>query len=144
MPGTRLAVAVALGLTLALSSSAFAADVCVQYAGASCDLSGDLGFFRFLGAKLPRSAKKAVHLHGRACGTGVVTGSAVLDPTGAPIRLAGTFVCGDVVGMIDATLDPLDTAAGSVHGGRASFFGFDLDSDCTVTIVDCATEPGQP
>jgi hypothetical protein len=144
LSGRRLVVAGALGLTLVFASSAHAGDLCLQYAGASCELSDDLGFFRFLGAKLPRSAKKAIHLHGRACGAGVATGSAVVDSSETSIRLAATFVCGDVVGVIDATLDPADTALGSVHGGRASFFGYDLDSDCSVTIVDCADEPGLP
>jgi hypothetical protein len=37
-----------------------------------------------------------------------------------------------------------DIGIGSVYVGRASFFGFDLDSDCAVTVVDCADDPALP
>ena len=45
---------------LGAAAPAKAADVCVQFEGLSCDLSGDLGFFRFMGAKFPSNNKKAV------------------------------------------------------------------------------------
>jgi hypothetical protein len=109
----------------------------------SCALSGDLGFFRFPSTKLPKNAKKAVALHGRACGTGTVTGSAVRNPAGTLIQVGATFICDATAGLISADIDPASTAVGSTHAGDAGFGSFDLNSSCTVTIVDCAGEPGQ-
>ena len=145
MKRVRLVLAAGLAATLAAASlPARAADLCLQFAGPSCDLSGDIGFFRFMGAKLPKNPKKAVALHGRACGTGVVTGTAVRNPDDTLINVAATFVCDATPGLISAAIAPATTGIGSVHTGDASYGSFDLPASCTVTIVDCAGEPGLP
>lgn len=144
MIAVRLALAGLLAGSLAGAAPAAAADLCLQFSGASCDLSGDLSFFRFPGTKLPKTAKKAVALHGRACGTGTVTGTVVRNPAGTLIQLGATFVCDATPGVISADIDPANTALGSVHAGDASYGAFDLSSSCDVTLVDCDGEPGQP
>jgi hypothetical protein len=144
MHARRLAFAALASAVLAASAPATAGDVCVQYSGAECDLSGDLGFFRFMGAKLPKSPKKAVDLHGRACGTGTVTGTAVQNPAGNLVVLGATFICDGTPGVITSEMAVADTSVGSTHAGDASYGAFDLASSCTVTVVDCDTEPGLP
>jgi hypothetical protein len=141
----RLACALATALLasgLALTSPAAAGELCLQFSGGSCDLSGDLGFFRFLGAKLPKSPKKATALHGRACGTGTTWGTAVRNAENNAIELAATFVCDGVPGMIGASLPLENNGVGTVHPGDASYNAFALGSSCDVTVVDCDTEPG--
>jgi hypothetical protein len=139
----RLArLALAAFLSAVLAGPAAAGDLCLQYSGGECELSGDLGFFRFMGAKLPKNAKKAVDLHGRACGTGTVTGTAVRNPAGTLIVLGATFICDATPGVISAELSPANTALGSTHAGDASYGAYELGSTCTVTVVDCDTEPG--
>jgi hypothetical protein len=143
MKRVRLVLAAGLAATLAAASlPARAAELCLQFEGASCALSGDIGFFRFLGAKLPKNPKKAVALHGRACGTGVVTGTAVRTKDDTLINVAATFVCDATPGLITAEIAPATTGIGSVHTGDASYGSFDLPTSCTVTIVDCDGEPG--
>jgi hypothetical protein len=135
----RLASASVLAVFLA--GPAAAGDLCLQFAGETCDLSGDLGFFRFMGAKLPKNDKKAVALHGRACGTGTVTGTAVRNVGGTFINVGATFVCDVTPGVISAELSPADVGVGTVHAGDAAYGDFALSSSCTVTVVDCDTEP---
>ncbi|HYC00719.1 MAG TPA: hypothetical protein VEC57_16420 [Candidatus Limnocylindrales bacterium] len=132
----------ALSAAVLAPASALAGDFCLQFSGGSCDLSGDLGFFRFSG-KLPKKAKKSEGLHGRACGTGVVQGAAAVNAEGTVINIHATFNCDATNGNINATLNP-ETAAtlGSVHTGDANYGSFDVGSDCVVTVVDCASEPG--
>lgn len=138
-----LMTAACLGGLLAAAAPAKAADLCVQFDGVSCDLSGDLGFFRFMGAKLPNSIKKATDLHGRACGTGTVTGTAVMNTEGTFVNLSATFVCDATPGLIDVSFAPGATL-GAVGSGGAGYGAFDVNSACTATIVDCAGEPGLP
>jgi hypothetical protein len=145
MTRTQLWTGIALlGAALAAPPAARAADQCLQFSGASCALSGDLGFFRFMGAKYPKTAKKAEALHGRACGTGTVTGTAVRSASGSPLVIGATFVCDVTPGVIEAELDPAALGLGSTHPGNASYGAFDLGTGCTVTVVDCDTEPGLP
>jgi hypothetical protein len=144
MTVARLVLAGLVAGAFGSAAPAAAAELCLQFAGASCAVSGDIGFFRFPGTKLPKNPKKAVALHGRACGTGTVTGSAVRNPAGTLIQLGATFICDATPGLISAEFDPASTALGSVHAGDAAYGSFDLSSSCTVTIVDCAGEPGQP
>jgi hypothetical protein len=142
--GLGLIAAAALAAGSLAPAPARARDLCLQFAGMSCDLSGDLGFLRFMKAKLPKNTKKATALHGRACGTGVVTGTAVRNNDNTLVNVAATFVCDAVPGVIAAEIDVSDTAVGSVHTGSASYGAYALGSDCQVTIVDCAGEPGLP
>jgi hypothetical protein len=138
-----IAAAVLAGAPLA-PGPAHAGDLCLQFAGMSCDLSGDLGFFRFMKAKLPKNTKKATALHGRACGTGVVTGTAVRNTDGTLVNVAATFVCDATPGVISAEIDAANTGVGSAHTGSASYNAYALGSTCQVTIVDCVSEPGLP
>ena len=139
MKAIALATALALG---ALAAPAAAGDLCIQYSGATCDLSGDLGFFHFIGGKLPKTTKKVMELHGRACGAGTVTGSAVVTTVGSPlISVGATFICDATPGVISADINPADTSIGSTHTGRGGYGAYTLGGSCTVTIVDCATEP---
>lgn len=138
-----LMTAACLGGLLTAAAPAKAADLCVQFDGVSCDLSGDLGFFRFMGAKLPTSIKKATRLHGRACGTGTVTGTAAMNTEGTFVNLSATFVCDATAGVIEASFAPGATL-GAVGAGGAGYGAFNVDSTCTATIVDCAGEPGLP
>ena len=138
-----LMTAACLGGLLTAAAPAKAADLCVQFDGVGCDLSGDLGFFRFMGAKLPSSNKKATRLHGRACGTGTVTGTATTNSEGTSVILSGTFVCDATAGLIEASFGPGATL-GAVGAAGAGYGAFNVDSTCTATIVDCASEPGLP
>jgi hypothetical protein len=138
----RFVVTSALVAILAGSAPAAAVDLCLQFAGETCDLSGDLGFFRFMGAKLPKNEKKAVALHGRACGTGTVTGTAVRNPAGTLINVGATFICDVTPGVISAEMNPANVAVGSTHPGDAGYGEYALGSSCTVTVVDCDGEPG--
>lgn len=139
-----LMTAACLGGLLTAAAPAKAADLCVQFDGVSCDLSGDLGFFRFMGAKLPNSIKKATALHGRACGTGTVTGSAAMNTEGTFVNLSATFVCDGTPGLINAAFTPGMTGLGAVGIGESGYGAFSLAGSCTATIVDCGTEPGLP
>lgn len=142
MKTIALALGLALAAPLVAAAPAAGGDLCLQYAGAGCDLSGDLGFFHFIGAKLPKTVKKAAALHGRACGAGTVTGTAVVDTVGgALVSMGATFTCDGTPGVISADIDPASSAVGSTHDGSASYGAYSLGSSCTVTIVDCATEP---
>jgi hypothetical protein len=140
-----LMTAACLGGLLTTAAPAKAADLCLQFNGPDCQLSGDLGFFRFMGAKLPTSTKKAAGLHGRACGTGSITGSAVALPGAmTTVTLSATFECDLGTGMIAAyfynVTGPI--TVGSIGYGAASYGNFNINTDCDVTVVDCATEPG--
>jgi hypothetical protein len=139
---SRVLVTALLASGIGVTSPATAGDLCLQLSGASCDLSGDLGFFRFMGAKLPKNPKKAAALHGRACGTGTAWGTAVRNAENTVIELAATFVCDATPGMLGASLSIADTGIGTVHPGDASYNAFALGSSCDVTIVDCDAEPG--
>jgi hypothetical protein len=128
--------------TFAAAAPASAGDVCVQFSGITCALSGDLGFFRFTGAKFPTSNKKAVRLHGRACGTGTATGTLVMTHDSSLIELGATFICDATPGVISVEFSPASTGIGSSAVlARASYGTYDLSSSCLVSIVDCATEP---
>lgn len=125
--------------------SARAADLCVQFNGSGCALSGDLGFFRFIGAKLPTSVSKVARINGRACGVGTVTGSAVQIPnSGNTVTLTATFECDAQLGVLHIIFPNVTgpVASGSTASGLASYGVFDILTDCTVTVVDCGTEPG--
>jgi hypothetical protein len=137
----RFVLAALVSTVLASAAPSAAADLCLQYGGGECGISGDIGFFRFMGAKLPKNDKKAVHLHGRACGTGSVTGTAVRNVGGTLINLSAVFACDATPGVIDAEINPANTAIGGTGTGHAAYGAFNLDSGCTVTIVDCDTEP---
>ncbi|HYC54258.1 MAG TPA: hypothetical protein VEL28_04895 [Candidatus Binatia bacterium] len=137
--------AAALGLVILAPVAATAADTCLQFSGLNCDLSGDLGFFHF-SAKLPKNGKKAVSLPGRACGTGTVDAAASVNTDETFVNIHGTFSCDATNGNINAAL-PVATAneIGTVGSGDAAYgstTGFDNGPSCTVTVVDCATEPG--
>ena len=128
--------------TLATAAPARAGDLCVAFSGGSCALSGDLGFFRFTGAKFPMSNKKAVRLNGRACGTGTVTGTLVMTHDSSLVELGATFICDATPGVITAEFNPASTAIGSTAVIAYSGYGsYALSGSCTVTIVDCDTEP---
>jgi hypothetical protein len=43
--------------------------------------------------------------------------------------------------VISAELSPANVAIGSAHAGDASYGDFTLGSSCTVSVVDCDTEP---
>lgn len=142
MRGLRLVLAATICAALAgLPAASFAGDLCLQYSGGECDITGLAGFFRFMGAKLPSSPNKAVHLHGRACGIGTVTGTAVPIGNGALVNIFATFECEGTPGLIKAVIDPDETDIGSNHEGSANLGNFNLNTACTVTIVDCANEP---
>jgi len=126
-----------LTATLSTAAPAQAADLCLRFDGGSCALSGDPGFFRFLGAKLPKSVKKAVRLGGRACGTGIVDGLAAMNNEGTVINIRGTYSCDGVPGIIEASFAPGATSG----SGSATFGTFEEANACTVEIVDCTTEP---
>jgi|GEM_PF-1917040 len=134
---------VLFGSAMLAAAPAKAADLCLQFDGASCDLSGDLGYFHFTAAKLPKTAKKAVALHGRACGGGVVYGTAVMTTGQDMIEIGGTFNCDAVNGTIMAWMNVSDgTGVGPFkHGGYAGYGNFDLNNACDVTVVDCALRP---
>ncbi len=136
------AVAAFSGLMFA-AVPARAGDICLQFSGASCDLSGDLGFFRFMGAKKPKTITKPAEIHGRACGFGTVTGTMVLTHDGGVLTLSGNFVCDATAGAINAEFSSSTVLApGAVGlGGLASYGDVNLGSSCDVAVVDCATEP---
>jgi len=139
-----LSTVAAAAFVAILAPAAFAADTCLQFDGVNCDLSGDLGFFKF-SAKLPEKAKKAVSLPGRACGTGVVNAAAAVGNSGTSVNIHGTFNCDGVNGNINASL-PAATAndVGTTGSGDAFYSstdGFQNGPSCTVTVVDCDDEP---
>jgi len=144
MKNIKLMLATALlasGLLGAVPASA--ADVCLQFDGPSCDLSGDLGYFHFQAAKLPKNPKQSSALHGRACGGGVVYGTAAMTAAGDQIQVGATFNCDATNGTIIAYMNvpTPGTAIGSVHFGYAGYGTFDLSNSCNVTIVDCTLRP---
>jgi len=140
--GTWMAAACIAAMTTMTATPARAGDVCVQFAGAGCDLSGDLGFFRLLGAKFPSSNKKAVKVSGRACATGSVTGTLVMSHDSTRVHFGATFDCDAVFGALSADFDPASLAVGSTAATAwASYGDVALGSSCTATVVDCATEP---
>jgi hypothetical protein len=94
-----------------------------------------------MGAKLPKNVKKATRLNGRACGTGTATGTAAVIDDPSTIHLSAFYVCDASPGVIEANFTPGMTDIGAIGTGRASSGGFSLGSSCTVTIVDCTTEP---
>jgi hypothetical protein len=115
------------------------ADICIQISGPTCDLSGDLGFFRF-NRKLPKNAKKFVALHGRACGEGPAFGTAVVDSEGKGIEVGATFFCDAGQGQFDIWF-PLGSKIGDTGSGYASYGVYDVLSSCDAELVDCALEP---
>ncbi len=132
--------AAALSFAVLAPTTAKAADLCLQFDGLYCSLSGDLGFFRFSG-KLPKTKWKSEGLHGRSCKYGAVQAAASMNTDGTFINIHGTFNCDAVNGTINAEIRvATGTAIGSVHSGRSSYGDFDAGPSCTVTIVDCATE----
>ena len=132
----------ALAALLCAAPPARAGDLCLQYNGVGCPLSGDLGFFRLMGAKFPKTITKATEIHGRACGTGTVTGTMVMARLDNIIILGANFVCDATVGGIYAGFNPASLAVGSTAlNAYASYGDVNLGSGCDVTIVDCATEP---
>jgi hypothetical protein len=115
------------------------ADTCIQISGASCDLSGALGFFRFK-HKLPKKSKKFVPLHGRACSVGPAFGTAVVDSDEMGVELGATFFCDAVQGQFDIWF-PVGAKVGDAGSGYASYGRYDVLSSCDAEIVDCALEP---
>ncbi len=137
-----LLATVMLGCGLFAASPASAADVCIQFDGPFCDLSGDIGYFHFTSVKLPKTAKKAVALNGRACGGGVVYGTAMMNSAGDQIQIGATYNCDGTNGTIMAYMNTVaGTAIGSVHSGYGGYGTFDLVNSCDVTIKDCALRP---
>lgn len=130
-----------LAAVIGAAMPAAAADLCLQFSGVTCDVSGDAGFFRFMNAKLPKTVKKGVSLHGRACGTGTATGSSAMIDDPATVHLSAFYVCDASPGVIEANFPVGMTDIGTVGTGRASSGGFSLGSTCVVTIVDCTLEP---
>lgn len=137
-----VAVAAFSGLLFA-ATPARAGDLCMQFDGASCPLSGDLGFFRFMGAKQPKTITKPTEIHGRACGFGVVTGTMVMTHDGNAVMIGANFVCDATVGAISAGFASATVMVpgATANGGSASFGDVNLGNTCDVTVVDCATEP---
>jgi hypothetical protein len=130
-----------VGLLIAIAPGKASADVCIQFSGGSCDLSGDLGFFRFKG-KLPKGKgwRKITALHGRACGVGAAFGTAVVNTEGTGIAVAATFFCDAEQGQFDVSL-PVGARVGDTGFGYASYGAYGLGSSCDAEIVDCSLEP---
>lgn len=136
-----VAAAVLAG-SFAAAAPASAADLCLQFSGMSCALSGDPGFFRFTGAKFPGNNKKAIKLNGRACGTGSVTGTLVMTSDSTSTHLSASFVCDATFGAITADFNPAQTELNNTStNAYASYGSVNLAGACTATIVDCINEP---
>lgn len=126
---------------LGAAAPAKAADLCIQFSGMSCDLSGAAGFFRFPKAKFPKNNKKPVELHGRACETGTATGTMSMNFESNSIHLSAFYVCEATAGAFTADFSPASTAIGSTStNAYASYGDVSLGSSCTATVVDCAIE----
>lgn len=137
-----LAAIAAIVATLAAAAPSQAADLCLQFSGVSCDLSGDIGFFRFSPAKFPTSNKKPYRLNGRACGYGTATGTIAMSSDSTSINLSANFVCDATAGGITAYFAPGNGAVGATASNAyASYGDVELGSSCTATVVDCTTEP---
>jgi len=129
-----------VGLLVASAPERASADFCLQFSGASCDLSGDLGFFRFKG-KLPKKVKKLAALHGRACGVGPAYGSAIVNTEGTAVEIGATFFCDGEQGQISASFTPGSRIGDTSSPTYASYGIHGIASSCTATIVDCDLEP---
>lgn len=141
IPRTVLAT-ILLFSAVGSAAPARAAGLCLQFSGGSCALSGDLGFFAFPGAKAPKTPTRVVGLHGRACGTGTASGAMAMTSDSSSVSLGATFVCDSTFGAITADFAPGTLAVGATAtNAYSSFGGVALDSACTVTVVDCSTEP---
>src|SRR5262249_1878767 len=118
-------------------------DLCIQVDGPSCDLGGDLGYFRFMKWRLPRNSNAATDVRGRACGFGPLAGTAILDSSGSQLAVNITFDCDASRGSLyrggDATTNP--AVGSSIPYVYASYGDYDYTSACNATVVDCATEP---
>jgi hypothetical protein len=129
-----------VGLLVAGAPERASADFCLQFSGASCFLSGDLGFFRFKG-KLPKKVKKFAPLHGRACGVGPAYGSAVLNTEGTLVEVGATFFCDADQGQISASFTPGSRIGDTSSLAYASYGSHGLATSCTAVLVDCDLEP---
>ena len=129
-----------VGLLIAGAPGRASADFCLQFSGASCDLSGDLGFFRFKG-KLPKKVKKFAALHGRSCGVGPAYGSAVVNTEGTGVEVGATFFCDAQQGQISALFTPGSRIGDTSLLAYASYGSHGIATSCTAVIVDCDLEP---
>ena len=129
-----------VGLLVAGAPGRASADFCIQISGASCHLSGDLGFFRFK-KKLPKNVKKFVALHGRACGVGPAYGTAIMNTEGTGVEIGATFFCDAEQGQFSALFTPGSRIGDTSSLAYASYGSHGLATSCSVEIVDCDLEP---
>ena len=129
-----------VGLLVAGAPGRASADFCIQISGASCHLSGDLGFFRFK-KKLPKNVKKFVALHGRACGVGPAYGTAIMNTEGAGVEMGVTFFCDGQQGQFTAFFAPGSGVGDTSSLVYASYGSHGIASSCDAEIVDCDLEP---
>jgi hypothetical protein len=131
------------GLLTAATPAQAASDLCLQFStdngNLSCDFTGDAGFFRFAKAKLPRSAKRIVPLHGRNAGYTAVYGTMTMSSDESSISIAASFTQDAFFGTIDVFIDPSDPAGD--HFAYGSYDSVSLNNSCNVRIVDCSLEP---
>jgi hypothetical protein len=116
------------------------ADFCIQISGATCDLSGTLGFFHFK-KKLPKKVKKFVALHGRACGVGPAYGTAIVNTEGDGVEMGVTFFCDAEQGQFTAFFAPGSQIGDTSSLVYASYGSHGLGTSCDAEIVDCDLEP---
>jgi hypothetical protein len=130
-----------LAVTLfAMHGTARAADTCIELTGPSCPVDG-FGFLRFKG-KLPK-AGKIVPIHGRFCGFGSATGTAVAHPEGFMMEIGVNFFCDAEQGQFEIFWDlepgmPIVPTAGY---GYAAYGEYGVFNSCDAAIVDCSNEP---
>ncbi len=129
-----------VGLLVAGAPGRASADFCLQFSGASCDLSGALGFFRFK-KKLPKNVKKFAALHGRACGVGPAYGTAIMNTEGTGVEIGATFFCDAEQGQFSALFAPGSRIGDTSSLAYASYGSHGLATSCTAEIVDCDLEP---
>jgi hypothetical protein len=112
------------------------ADFCIQLSG---DLSGDLGFFRFLG-DLPNEKGTITPLTGRVAGLSPVWGSAVVikKPGMSYLEIGATFYADSVLGQINVTFSPPGNRDGS---GVGDYGTFGSTASFTAQRVACKLEP---
>jgi hypothetical protein len=122
-------------LTVGLTTTPASADFCFQLDGGS--FSGDIGFFRFNGAR-PVAPGQIVPLTGRAAGLSPAFGTATVGKDGSYAEYGATFFIDADQGQFDIAFLPPKSKSGS---GRASFGVYGVSDSVTVTVVDCSDEP---